>query len=37
MLTVLALLAAWIGVRTVVTALESLRSLPRSNADWVYF
>jgi hypothetical protein len=37
MLTVLALLAVFALVRTVYAAFQSLRSLPRSNADWVYY
>lgn len=37
MLTLLILVAAWGGWRAVSAALDTLRRLPRSNDDMVFF
>lgn len=37
MLVVLSLLALYGGWRAVRAALNSLRSLPRSNDDWIFY
>lgn len=37
MLIALALLAFCAGARVIAAALQSLRGLPRSNEDWIYY
>ena len=37
MLIILGLATAWGGWRITRAALASLRSLPRSNEDWIYY
>ena len=37
MLIILALALVWGGSRVVRAALASLRNLPRSNEDWIYY
>jgi|APEBP8051073302_1049394.scaffolds.fasta_scaffold01050_2 hypothetical protein len=37
MLIILGIAAAWGGWRMAQAALASLRSLPRSNDDWIFF
>jgi hypothetical protein len=37
MLFILAALAVLVGVHAVRGALASLRSLPRSNEDWIWY
>jgi hypothetical protein len=37
MLTVLILAIAYVGVRALVSAAQSLRQLPRSNDDMIFY
>ncbi len=37
MLIVLTALGVYLAARAVLAAIESLRSLPRSNEDWIFF
>lgn len=37
MLILIIALGVFLGTRVIMTALASLRSLPRSNEDWVWY
>ncbi len=37
MLIVLTGLGAYLTARTIRAAIQSLRNLPRSNEDWIYY
>lgn len=37
MLFILAAIAVFVGVHAVRAALASLRALPRSNEDWIWY